>query len=303
MPSRYTVLAILAFWVATTGWLFYRDVRPRLVPGEGPPFVIDLADEASNRPIRWTLLKEDHKNPRFRGQYLNQGYAETSVGYREADDTFDIQCVFKLWTGKEVRGNADLTVGSHYRVNRDGELREIRARVEVTVGGMPIEGRLEGPVRGGMFTPHVAVTLKFAHDGIKRDLEPVPVAPRGSVLNPMQPLNRLPGLRPGQHWRMPLVDPLSDALTAASGLLPGVPKKQVEARFVDAEVLPETRRPPLLTFSQAGVQPRRQNYDCHVIDYSGEDFTARTWVRADDGVVLRQEVAQHEDVYILDRDP
>ena len=46
MPARPLLLAILFFWVATTGWLFYKELWPHLRSGQPPPYTIDLADEA-----------------------------------------------------------------------------------------------------------------------------------------------------------------------------------------------------------------------------------------------------------------
>src|SRR5262249_60804830 len=67
-----------------------------------------------------------------------------------------------------------------------------------------------------------------------------PVAYRGGmVLNPMHPVNRVTGLKPGQRWRIPLIDPFSDALQAtvaemAGAKLSGATAEPV-AQFLTAE--------------------------------------------------------------------
>src|SRR5438128_1683764 len=42
MPSRRTALVILVFWLATSGWLIYREFWPRFYADEPPPFAVQL---------------------------------------------------------------------------------------------------------------------------------------------------------------------------------------------------------------------------------------------------------------------
>jgi hypothetical protein len=110
-------------------------------------------------------------------------------------------------------------------------------------------------------------------------LRPAAVAVPGQrgVLNPLHPVNRVVGLRPGQSWRQAVLDPTAMVL---AGLLPGWP-------------------PPEPAWWTATVRPRPQPLDwageevaCLVIDYhSSEGDEAACWVRHTDGLVLRQEAA------------
>src|ERR1700687_1039638 len=73
MPPRWVIVGIVAFWLVMTGWLFFRELWPRLQPGQPPPFRIDLADEAQNNiPIRWSIIKDGE----------DRGYARTWVNFR-----------------------------------------------------------------------------------------------------------------------------------------------------------------------------------------------------------------------------
>src|SRR5262249_10575604 len=100
MPSRYTVMLIVAFWLGTSSWLFYHDLWPRLTPGVPPPFSIDLADEAQAQPILWVV---NHN-----GRRTGRAYIKTE--YLKDRDLFSIEGEFKLWFSSEMRGIADLTV-------------------------------------------------------------------------------------------------------------------------------------------------------------------------------------------------
>jgi hypothetical protein len=47
---------------------------------------------------------------------------------------------------------------------------------------------------------------------------------------------------------------------------------------------------------------RRAGTPCWVISYTSDDVHGRTWVRASDSVVLRQEMTRHGETMIFDRD-
>ena len=51
-------------------------------------------------------------------------------------------------------------------------------------------------------------------------LEPTELS-RGNVLNPLHPIHRISGVRPGQRWRQPLVDTQEEIIRAALAKMPG----------------------------------------------------------------------------------
>jgi hypothetical protein len=265
-------LAIIAFWVAMSGWLFYHELWPRLRPGEPPPYVIDLVEEARTQEqnIYWEVLQNGKET----------GYARTGVSYQEADDTFLLHGEFKLRAPGSI-GAPLLVIRSAYRVTRAGVLRGVGADVEAKGSfhglGIEVTAHLTGDVRDGSLYPRYKI--EYPLGTYEDSLAPVPVSDRGSVINPLQPLNRLQGLRPGQHWRLPLIDPFAAVL----------PKSRPDVRILDADVTSGT------------LDWHGQEVPCFVIDYRGNDATARTWVRAADGIVLQQEVALGSESLILRR--
>ena len=287
MLPRYVTVVIVVFWLATTGWLVYREILPNWRSGEAPPFTIDLADEAQLKiqRIRWTILRADEDGEKPIGR------ARTWVDYRAADDTFELHSQIE-----QLRLGSGLIVvkvpefASNYGVSRDGDLREMSAKVTASVVGLEVKTRVNGAVREQRFWPHLSIeTTGWGPHEL--DLDPVAVSTHGTVLNPLHPVNRLRGLRPGQRWRMPLVDPMADALRAL--VAKELPATKVGPRFLDAEVLPALQS---LTWSGAEVP-------CLVISYHGEDgFSARTWVREQDGLVLRQQAELGSDVVVLQRE-
>jgi hypothetical protein len=307
VPPRFLTLTIVAFWLATTGWLFYRDLWPQLRPGEPPPYAIDLADEVQDpNPIRWTVKRS--------GTMIGQ--ARTKVKYRADDDTFELHG--ELSSSDKKKPYIELFGGPvgvklqklsvMYRVTRTGMLREIVTDAAAHLEGphgleFQLGAHMEGEVADRRFLPRGSFTWPGGRT--EMPMEPVEVSATGTVLNSLHPANRINGLRPGQHWRVPVVDPLADAVGAAvaakmkfnvSGLLS-------EPRVLDAEVLPAVQ---ILHWN-------RQDVPCLVIVYRGNrKLSARTWVRQSDGLVLRQEAqqgqglvqeAQQGDPLVLQRDP
>ncbi len=116
-------------------------------------------------------------------------------------------------------------------------------------------------------------------------LDPID-APSGNILNPLHPVPKIKGLRPGRRWRMPILNPLGDAIEPAikavfekNNLQPPQIKLPTGPAFVDAEVLSET----------ATIKVNDQEYPCWIIEYRGDERPAHTYVRVSDGAVMRQE--------------
>ena len=287
MPPRYLTLAIVAFWLATTGWLCYREVWPHFRSDEAPPFTIDLADEAQLKiqRIRWVILRADKEGEKPIGR------ARTWVDHRPADDTFELHSeIEQLRLGSGLITIKVPQMASMYRVNREGDLKEMSARAAASLAGFEVKAQVNGEVHEQRFWPHCQIQTSGwgPHD---LDLDPVVVSSHGTVLNPLHPVNRLVGLRSGQRWRMPLVDPMADALRAMAAK--ELPVSKMGPRFLDAEVLPTLRH---LSWNGNEVP-------CRVIEYRSEDgFKASTWVRESDGLVLRQQAELGNDVVILQRE-
>jgi hypothetical protein len=272
MPPRWLAYLIVAFWLTTCYWLFRNDIWPALRPGEPPPYAIDLVDEAQqdNLQVRWNLLQNGRPTMSVR----------TTVLYREKpDDTFALEAVFT----PKVGGPGDRPEGvlrmlksmtSTYRIGRRGDLREmvVALRLEPSV-----ECDIRGIVRDGQFTSEARLATPFGTRELT--LPTVPVSYHGSVMQPLHPVNRILGLRPGRSWRMPVFDPFAatlggDALT-----------------YFDARVLSETK--PL---SLDG-----REFRCRVIEYRGDDREGATWVEERSGLVLRQDARMGEHLWTLER--
>jgi hypothetical protein len=295
MPSRRVVFLILLFWTVTTAYAVYRDVWPRLFASGPPPVAVDLEDEATQHisPIPWTVLRGEERIGKLTTR-MTQLDADGSLQFthRYSQLRFDFP-PFRI----EIPELINTT-----RLTRAGELREqaMAGRLLAKLQGRGGEYttlaesqiRVEGRVEDGRFVGHC--TLDSPVFKIDRDLDPVAV-PRGQALNPLQPVNRIVGIRPRQRWVVQEINPLDEALAALFKQLLGEHGLN----------LPEHQREPLI--AEVGPAPESlhwagQDLPCWVIEYRSGEARAKTWVRVDDGKVLRQEAALQGERIALVRD-
>jgi hypothetical protein len=275
MPPRILTWSIVIAWTAMTSWLCYRDLWPRLRPGDPPPFKIDFADEVlvKRPPVRWTVSRNG------KATYV----MKSELSYDAELDLFEMSSELNPKPG--LPADAPLferiSMKSVYTVTRDGELRRFSITLTLPLVG---EVKMDGEYRGDELVSRVEV----ASIGVKKNLDPVNVVAKGNALNPLQPMDRLPHLQSGQEWDMTLSEPLIDAL---SGVVPGL--KDHSVKQLHAQVLAEEYSLPFGSRDES----------CHVIEYSGEEAHGKTWVRASDGLVLKQEFTMRDDDWVLFRDP
>lgn len=296
MPSRWISLLIVALWLGAASWWFVRELAPRLDPGEPPPFTIELADQVRTQglAISWTVYRDDQRI----------GLARTSVAPR-GDDTYILDGTTTFTSEVASLLRAQIYLKSRYHVTSSGQLLDLAADLVIEMPpkaelpadqsetlGVTIKAHLVGQVRDQRLQPSGWVEAKWYGKQTRNPLaqQPIDLPARGSVINPMHPVNRIRDLRPGQSWRQATFDPLAAGLAALGRGMLGEPE-----RWLQAEVLPETQ--PL--------QWDNQSVPCLVIRYRGDDdLEARTWVREKDGLVLRQDV--HSGIgswLILERNP
>ena len=287
MPPRLLAVLIVGFWLTTTGWLVWRDMYPRFRTGEPPRPGIDLVDEASQKYVHWHVLRNDKVIARA---------AKTWTVYDADDDTWSLHSEAKeLELAFSSLGTVRVPyLSSVYRIGRDGELRGMRSEIRAVINSallkvdVPLAAELTGTVRDGRFLAEGWYEVNGTKEVLK--LEPVQMSARAAVLNPLHPVNRLINVRPGQRWRMPVLDPLADAVRRS---VPGLSSLgEVRPRILDAEVLVDPRT---LEWNEGEAM-------CLVIEYRDNgELVATTWVHMSDGRVLRQEAMQGGEQLVLRR--
>jgi hypothetical protein len=292
MPPRSFIWAILVFWAATTGWLFYREFVPRFRPNQPPRFFhFDFADEVRSSPIRWFVYKDN----KAIGDPINEKADRIGSGVTQQERTprnFKLTSEF-IFTKLHipVPGSGKLQVirtSDAFQVGLEEELQAMTSTVvcvaELGKISRSIAFSLAGKVENEIFTPEVKIRGLEGLEWVFRPLlafDPVQMPARESFLNPMHPLEKVPDLWEGQHWRMPRSDLLGNA--CKSSLAKMIALGQTRSPYLDADVT-------------AHVLHRGDGaFPCLVIDYRepGEDeVVVRTWVRKSDHMVLRQEAVE-----------
>src|SRR5580704_9260623 len=120
MPSRWQCLAIVACWLAVTGWLYVRELEPYFRENDPPPYVIELtAETQSIHPaVGWKVFLNDEKDEE---SYLVQ----TWMDHAEEDDSFTLHAEVKPAPLQDKDKKAQLLVQlmkSEYRVSREVKL-------------------------------------------------------------------------------------------------------------------------------------------------------------------------------------
>ncbi|HWG46994.1 MAG TPA: hypothetical protein VN688_29795 [Gemmataceae bacterium] len=303
MPSRWLTAVIVLFWLATTGWLFWHDLWPEWRSGEPPPFHIDLVEEVQRggkMKTSWIVYRD--KGDEESAQKVFNAW--TWADYHQGDDTFTLHADFKAPYVPKTSQNKDAAresvargvsggggqvvvtrMKSEYRVTRQGQLQSLRADIGGKFSYLELimidgEASLWGEVHDEQFFAHYH--LSASGTSLQGDLKPVPVSYHGSVLMPLHPVNRIHGLRPGRTWRQALVDPFRDVLPRLAG---GV-------HYLQAHVL---EQPQVL-------ERGKDTTTCLVIEYTGEDMSAKTWVEQDSERVQRQEFTLDKVHWVIQRD-
>jgi hypothetical protein len=273
-------LAVLGFWLVANGWLFYREIWPRLRPGEPPAYSIDLAEEAGGGSISWDVL---HNHKRI-------GIAITKVVLDEKRKTYDLVCDYTYEKGLPIMALLEVRkMSSVLTVTRQGQLRQAKVKVALRGWTGPVEMKLEADINDGLLTPRLELQAGAGLLEHKLKLEPVEVSDGGNILNPMHPLNKVRNLREGQNWQLPDVDPLKAAAAALS--------KEITGHAFAFPALIAEVRATTLTVEDRPV-------DCWLIEYheAGKKVSARTWVRKFDSQVIRQDALHQGTHLVLQRD-
>jgi hypothetical protein len=271
MPSRTIVIAVFCFWIASTTWLVIREIVPLYRAGEPPAFTIDITAEAGGSRSSWTI--------KFNGQNVGSGFSGVKP---RPDRTFDLFSEWHFVNFRPLNIGEIKKIKGWYRVDKDGNLKELQAELGVVLGRDEWLGEAKGVVKDDL----LLMSRQVSVGGVPVDLsgfqpKPIAVPAHGSILNSMHLLDRIPGLRVGRSWEVPLLDPLSLVL------------------------LNKTTLPSLIAqVHQDQLVWQGQSVRCYRIDYAepGKSVTARTWVRMEDDLVLQQEAGHKEMELMLIRE-
>jgi hypothetical protein len=286
MPTRWVTGLIILSWLGTLGWLAYRQWGYLLYPEEPPKIRIDLADEVAPEYASWILERKGQK----------VGTAGTAKIPRK-DGGFTLSSTLSQFDNS--LGPVTVTIeqfNTTRAVNRAWEVESIKARavLRLKMAGMnlKVDAKIQGTVEDDVFQSECDFDSELGR--MKEKLQPIPLTTR-KANTPLQPIHRFENLRPGQRWTEANIDPVSEALSAAT--------RQVMTKLVTSALegqklpfkIPEIQTPKELR-AEVLAEPEVLDYgpekvSCWVIEYTAKDIKSRTWVDRRDGKIIQQEAS------------
>jgi hypothetical protein len=163
----------------------------------------------------------------------------------------------------------------------DGRTFGFNGKIKASVRGKVIEGQLLSEC-----------DIETPLSNLKEVLDPVPVTTGLPLMNPLQPLNRLSRVIPGDSWFVQMRDPLKDAILKT--MFKSLEQFELFKTLRKTGFgLPDSKRERLVAVVLPDLQELNWHLGmetCWVIEYRHDVPVARTWVRVSDGRVLEQEV-------------
>lgn len=276
MPHRLVSAAILVLWLVAAVALFRKDVLPQWIVGPPPDLrTISQAGEDPT-PVRWSILLGDaaHKDS-FRpvGKIVSKSAHRRDGSVQWVSEATIDAAEFAGKTrlaipGMPLRGtrpmpesgwtnNDLLRVSSLVEIDPVGNLFHMRASVRS-------EGETEDilSLEGHVQQNELVITTNSPLPLLRSSPRHLPYRARGMVENPLSPIDRMPGLRIGQRWSSQMANPLTGGA------------QEVYCEVVGNEML-----------HWGGTLSKTL-----VVVTKVPPLSFRTWVRPEDGLVLRQEV-------------
>ncbi len=273
MTGRWFNVLVVLFWLATMSWLITAKVLPPLLVGEPPTYrdiIRESADEAPPGPSLWHLFFNSREVGWARNETLNRtdGMVEMrgEVHFRHLPwdeiSPFRLGSVAELGLGDQQ--GMSLDAENSVLVDRLGRPEEFRSKLQL--GLMPEAIEMQGRVAGN----ELALTVRIGGFRYPTKL----YLPNDAILSDvLSPQPKLPHLKVGQTWTVPVYSPFSP---------PNQPMQVLKA---------VVEREETVVWGGRGVRTR-------VVVYRGDQgaglgraqsIHGKAWVRGD-GVVVRQEV-------------
>jgi hypothetical protein len=275
----FNVIVIL-FWLATMGWLVVAKILPPLRLGDPPNYASILEGSRDEPPACWAI--------RMRGKSI--GWAASRIDRRD-DGTSELYSRVYLgalpieelapgWLAGAIEPvladlrRLDVDKRSRFAIDPLGRLVEFESRLRLAdlADAIKVQGRLDGS----------SLTLTVTSDELPATIS-YSLSPNSLLGDELSPQARMPGLRVGQTWTVPLYSPFRSPNSPLEILQATVEREdrfRFDGQFVNTRLIVYRSDPG------SGV--------------GGGQTRGRTWVR-DDGVVLRQEVSVFRTPLVFDR--
>ncbi|HVX10991.1 MAG TPA: hypothetical protein VHC22_07420 [Pirellulales bacterium] len=291
MYSRWFNVAVVGFWLLTMGWLVRAKILPSLIVGEPPTYRKILArDPAQESPASWSISLNDAPIGWAEGsnRVLDNGVTEmrshvrvTRLPLAEITPGW-MSSLLNLVAGSGEWSKLRLAVDARSSLEIDPLGRPIGLYSRALLGDedtLPSDTRIDAQAAPGA----VQITLQGTFEGSQLKLKvrtgqvvyntTAYLPPDALMGDAMAPSARLPDLRVGQTWTMPVYSPLRP---------PTAPVEMLQATV--------ERREPILWHDQVVSTYLVVFRNVPGVELSSNQTTrAKAWVHSD-GTVLKQEI-------------
>src|SRR5215469_8329873 len=226
MSSRWFNVAVVGFWLLTMSWLVREKILPSLVVGDPPTYRTILADrESRDAPVTWSISLNDAPLgwAEARNRVLDNGVTEMSSHVRISRLPLSeiapgwMNSLMKLVAGSQEWTELRLAVDARSSLEIDPLGRPIGFYSRALLGdetSLPQDVRLDGSAVPGT----VQVTIQGVIEGSQLKLKvrtgqlvyntTAYLPPNALMSDALSPQGRLPDLKVGQSWTMPVYSPL-----------------------------------------------------------------------------------------------
>ncbi|MBI2823716.1 MAG: hypothetical protein HYX69_03375 [Planctomycetia bacterium] len=221
MFSRWYTVAVLFFWLATMGWLVKQKILPPMLIGEPPSYRTILESDAESEPVAWEIFLNGRRLGTAASRTFRKPDGMGEIRSRVVLDELPLSELTPVWISAFVKLLDDRHRNSQTIISivADGaiEVEPLGRPIgfsSVTELGPPKNDVLHRSVLSGM---HLGISMKGRVD---RDTLHVLVQsgdfvfqthldlPADALMaDALSPPTRLPGLRVGQTWTVPIYSP------------------------------------------------------------------------------------------------
>jgi hypothetical protein len=262
-------LIVVLFWLTTMSWLFVAKVLPSMRVGEPPSYQSILAESEEQAPACWRIRLEDEPIGWAANKLHRRNDGITELYSRVYLRDLPLDELAPGWLANVLKpllrdlGPLDIDKWSRMVVDPLGRLVGFESRVRI--GDLHDVIKVRGQIEGSV------LKLTVQSGEIPHKIERY-LPSNALMTDELSPQTRMPNLRVGQSWTVPLYSPF---------LPPTNPVEILQARVERSETL---------TWHQQRVPSKLVVYRGDPgSGLSSDKVRGRLWV-GDDGAVLQQEV-------------
>ncbi len=221
MFNRGYTIAIFAFWLAAMAWLVKEKLLPPLLVGDPPSYRTILAAEQTDQPVAWEILLNGRSvggaitTTEHLADGINQMRCRVMLQQLPLSELTPawLTAFVKMLDARRADGEAIIAVESEAIIDIDPLNRPISFTSITRIGppesdvahrslmaGVEFNVVMRGKVEGDVM--HIAI--RAGELEYHTDIDLPPDALIGDALSPQ---TRLPGLRVGQTWTVPIYSP------------------------------------------------------------------------------------------------